>query len=98
MAWEPADRGNVGVLNDTDDFFRFFDATPHTEFLYRYVQQTIEYDLPREAAFLKRYDEFRRELNLMIDMPERQYDDVYDTSPLSERLLATRAGTFDQGR
>ena len=30
-----ADRhGNVRVLNDTGDFYRFFDATPHAEFLF----------------------------------------------------------------
>ena len=72
--WEPTNGGNVRVLNDTDDFYRFFDATPHAEFLYGCVRQTIEHDLPGEAAFLKRYDAFRRELNLMIDMPERLYD------------------------
>ena len=38
------------------------------------MQQTIERDLPGEVSFLKRYDAFRRELNLMIDMPERLSD------------------------
>src|SRR6202034_4292142 len=30
--WRPGD-GNVEVLNETADFYRFFDATPHAEFL-----------------------------------------------------------------
>ena len=69
--WEPTDNGNVRVLNDTGDFYRFFDATPQTEFLYGCVQRTIEQDLPEEAAFLKRYDAFRAELDLMLDLPDR---------------------------
>lgn len=37
------------------DYYRFFDATPHAEFLYECVRKTIEKDLPREAEFLGRY-------------------------------------------
>ncbi len=69
--WAPTDDGNVRVLNGTGDFYRFFDATGHAEFLYRCVQKTIEHDLPQEAEFLKRYDRFRSDLNLVVDMPDR---------------------------
>jgi hypothetical protein len=72
--WEPTDNGNVRVLNDTGDFYSFFDATLQTEFLYGCVQKTIEQDLPEEADFLKRYDAFRSRLNLMVDMPDRLSD------------------------
>lgn len=72
--WAPAESGNVRVLNDTGDFYRFFDATPQTEFLYGCVQKTIEQDLPREAEFLKRHDAFRSRLNLIVDMPDNLSD------------------------
>ncbi len=72
--WEPTEDGNVRVLNDTSDFYRYFDATSQTEFLYGCAQRTIEHDLPDEAGFLKRYDAFRNELNLIVDMPERLSD------------------------
>ena len=71
MDWEPTDDGNVRVLNDTADFYRYFDATAQTEFLYGCVQRTVEQDLPEEAAFLERYDAFRSSLDLMFDMPDR---------------------------
>ena len=32
VQWEATQKGNVKVLNDTGDFYRFFDATPHAEF------------------------------------------------------------------
>ena len=35
IQWEPTNDGNVRVLNDTAGFYRFFDATPHAEFLPR---------------------------------------------------------------
>jgi hypothetical protein len=74
IEWEPTEKFNIQVLNDTDDFYRFFDATPHAEFLYACVEKTVEHDLPNETAFLRRYDEFRIEVEAIIDMPERTID------------------------
>jgi hypothetical protein len=72
--WQPTDEGNIRVLNDTADFYRFFDATPHAEFLYACVRQTIEQDLPRETRFLEQYDRFRSSIETIADMPERTID------------------------
>jgi hypothetical protein len=72
--WEPTADGNVNVLNNTADFYRYFDATPHAEFLYACVKQTVEEDLPREAEFLKRYDQFRTRIEAIVDMPDRTVD------------------------
>jgi len=75
------------VLNDTGDFYRFFDATPHAEFLYACVQRTIEHDLPYETQFLRRYDEFRRRIDSMIDMSDRTVDLLF-------RFLSQNDGTL----
>lgn len=74
IEWEPTDSGNVGVLNDTADFYRFFDATPHAEFLYACVRKTIEEDLPDETAFLRKYDRFRAGVTALVDMPDAKID------------------------
>jgi len=58
--WRAVPNGNIEVLNNTSDHYRYFDATAHAEFLYRYVQQTIEHDLPEEIAYLQAYDRFAR--------------------------------------
>ncbi len=68
LRWEPTENFNVRVMNDTADLYRFFDATPHAEFLYECVKRTIEHDLPYEADFLRRYDEFCRRIEGMVDM------------------------------
>lgn len=72
--WEPTKDGNVNVLNETADFYRFFDATPHAEFLYACVKKTIEEDLPRETDFLSRYDQFRERIQGIADMPDTTID------------------------
>jgi hypothetical protein len=71
IKWEPNDDGNVHVLNDTADFYRFFDATPHAEFLYACVRQAIEQDLPNETKFLASFDRFRSGVEAVVDMPQR---------------------------
>ncbi len=72
--WRPTEDGNVEVLNETADFYRFFDATPQAEFLYACVRKTIEEDLPRETKFLSHYDQFRRSIEVIVDMPDRTID------------------------
>ena len=74
VQWQPTERGNVRVLNDTGDFYRFFDATPQSEYLYERVLRTIELNLPRETEILMRTDAFREKLKLIVDMPERLSD------------------------
>jgi len=91
VQWEPTEHGNVRVLNNTGDFYRFFDATPQTEFLYGSVKRTIELDMPQEAEFLRRYDAFRNDLNLIVDMPDRLSDLLF-------RCLHQNVGTLSRRR
>jgi len=91
IEWQPTDSGNVRVLNDTGDFYRFFDATPHAEFLFECVQKTIEHDLPEEAEFLRRYDAFRSKLALVVDMPDRISDLLFRFLNQNGGALSRRA-------
>ena len=91
--WQPTEDGNVRVLNDTADFYRFFDATPHAEFLYGCVQRTIEYDLPNEAEFLRRHDTFPTGVNLVVDMPDRLSDLLFQFLRQNAGKLPQRART-----
>lgn len=91
IEWEPTERLNVRVNNDTGDFYRFFDATPHAEFLYACVQQTIEEDLPREADFLRRYDAFCRQIEGFLDMPDRMIDLLFHFLKQHDGRLSNRA-------
>ncbi len=89
VRWETTEYGNIRVLNDTGDFYRFFDATPQTEFLYGCVQRTIELDIPKEAEFQSRYDAFRNDVTQIVDMPDRLSDLLF-------RFLRQNAGTLSR--
>ena len=70
IEWRALPSGNVEVLNDTADLYRFYDCTAEAEFLYECVQKTIEEDLPREIEYLKRHDEAMRAIMNAIEMPD----------------------------
>jgi hypothetical protein len=91
IEWEPTDQGNVRVLNDTGDYYRFFDATPHAEFLYECVEWTIEVDLPAETSFLKGYDSFRRRVEDIVDMPDSTVDLLFRFLRQNDGTLSRRA-------
>lgn len=91
IRWRPTDRGNVEVLNETADFYRYFDATPHAEFLFECVARTIDVDLPAETAFLRGYDSFKTQVKRMIDMPDRVLDLLYRFLRQNEGKLSKRA-------
>lgn len=72
--WHPTPDGNVEVVNDTGDFYRFFDATPQSEFLYTCVEQTVEVDLPGEVKFLQAFDRFAAAVKEIVEMPDARIE------------------------
>lgn len=91
VRWRPTDRGNVEVLNDTIDFYRYFDATPQAEFLFACVARTVDVDLPAETAFLRAYDTFKGRVSGMIDMPDRLLDLLFRFLRQNDGHLSKRA-------
>lgn len=89
--WRPTKRGNVEVLNDTAAFYRYFDATPHAEFLFECVARTIDVDLPAETAFLRAYDGFKTHVLGIVDMPERLLDLLFRFLHQNDGRLSKRA-------
>jgi Fic family protein len=89
VEWKPTSGGNVEVLNDTADWYRYFDATEHAEFLYRCVEETVERDLPEEVAYLQSYDRFVAGLQEIVDMPGR-------TADLLHRFLRQNGGRLSR--
>ena len=89
IEWEPTEDNSITVSNRTDDYYRFFDATPHAEFLFSCVLQTIEKDLPEETAFLRYYDLFKARVESVVDMPG-------NTIHLLFRFLRQNGGTLSK--
>ena len=89
IRWKTTPDHHVAVENETIDYYRYFDATPFAEFLFRCVLDTIEHDVPEEGGFLIRYDSIRMSVHSQVDMPDRTLDLLY-------RMLAGHTGYFSK--
>jgi hypothetical protein len=89
--WRATADGNVRVLGDTADYYRYFDATAHAEFLHGCVEQTVEHDLPNEVRFLEAFDHFSSAVKELIEMPDRQIERLRLFFAQGEGRLSERA-------
>jgi len=90
------EEGLMIVHNDTDRWYRYIDMTPQAEALFKFIKQTIDTELASELAFLANYDETKRAIQEIVDMPDRQIDlfirfCLQNNGRLSERK---RSGPF----
>mgnify|MGYP002631542308 CR=1 FL=1 len=68
--WKPSENNNVEILNETIDYYRYFDATAQAEFLFYCVNDTLVNVIPNEVEYLKKFDEFKRFLDNKYEMPD----------------------------
>jgi Fic family protein len=71
IEWESTSDHNVKVLNETIDFYRYFDATRQAEFLFDCVFDTINRIIPEEVDYILKYDEFKRFIDDKYEMPDK---------------------------
>jgi len=70
IEWEAAEKGNVKILNNTTDLYRYFNITQSCEFIYRLVKKTIDDTLPQELNYLSSFDKVCHEVNEIVNMPD----------------------------
>jgi Fic family protein len=71
IEWKITPDHNVEVLNDTIDYYRYFDATKQAEFLFDCVIDTINRIIPEEVNYIYKYDEFKRFIDDQFEMPDK---------------------------
>jgi Fic family protein len=71
IEWKPTPNNNVEVLNDTLDYFRYFDATKQAEFLFECVDYTINKTIREEVNYLRSFDEMKLWLDNRFQMPDK---------------------------
>lgn len=89
IQWNPTAENNVEVLNETSDYYRYFDATEQAEFLYDCVQDTIENIIPSEVNYLNSFDEMKEYVDYAYEMPDK-------TVTLLIRFLGQNDGQLSQ--
>lgn len=62
------------VTNDTAGFYRYIDCTGVVRVAMDFIRETIESELPRELEFLTGYDEIRRRMREVVELPDRIAD------------------------
>jgi hypothetical protein len=71
IEWKETQDHNIEVINETIDYYRYFDATSQAEFLYDCVIDTIENIIPAEVTYLAQYDEFKHFVDNEFEMPDK---------------------------
>jgi len=68
------DEGRMVVRNDTAVWYRTIDMTAQAEALYGFIERTIDTELRDELRFLASYDETKRAIQDVVDLPDRRID------------------------
>jgi tetratricopeptide (TPR) repeat protein len=90
------EKGEMTVFNASDikALYQFPDLTNHSVFLARIIQSTINKDIPEELLFLQNYDELKREIQNIVDMPDHKVDRMIVFLHQNKGKLASRKRKF----
>ena len=91
IEWEPTKKGNVAILNETIDLYRYFDATLVAEFLFECIEETIETTLPTEIQYLKHYDQFKEKVYKRFKIPDSVINLLVRFLQQNKGILSKRA-------
>jgi len=82
--------GQMMVENDTACWYQYMDMTIQAEALYDFVSKTIEEELVEELSFLADYDNTKKAIQAIIDMPDRLIDLFIQLCLQNNGKLSTR--------
>jgi hypothetical protein len=91
VTWRWTENREILVENDTDDLYRYFDATAQAEYLYDRVADTVRHDLKAELGFVAVFDRALHDVRDIVDMPDRR-------ASLFVRLCLQNHGHLAAGR
>ncbi|QEC44812.1 Fic family protein [Pseudobacter ginsenosidimutans] len=62
---------SISNLENVEGYYRYPDLTDQCVYLLETIHATIKEDMPAEFAFLQRYDEAKKALQNIVDMPDK---------------------------
>lgn len=68
------DDGRMTVHNETAVWYRYIDLTPQAEALFGFIERTMNTELAVELTFLANYDQTKKAIQMIVDMPDRRID------------------------
>jgi Fic/DOC family len=91
IKYEVKESQSVTVTNadDVEGYYRYPDLTEQVTYLANIVNATITEDIFQEMDFLQKYDETKSAIQNIVDMPDRQIDQLI-------RLIHNNRGTLSK--
>jgi hypothetical protein len=73
VRYDKQNNGEIKVINENEveGYFRYPDLTDHCVYLISTIHATLREDMPEELLFIQRYDEAKKELQRIVDMPDK---------------------------
>ena len=71
IEWRTTQDHNVKVINETADYYKYYDATLQAEFLFDCIDYTIRSIIPEEVSYLQNYDQIKAWLDDNFEMPDK---------------------------
>ena len=70
--------GKVKVTKapEIESYFRYPDLTSQSIYLAQTIEATISQDMTEELKFLERYDEMKKDIQNLIDIPDKDIDEI----------------------
>jgi hypothetical protein len=68
------EEGRMTVRNNTARWYAYIDMTLQSEALFRFIEHTIDIELVEELSFLARYDQTKKTIQEIVDMPDLKID------------------------
>jgi Fic family protein len=102
IQWKKTPDNNVEVLNETIDYYRYFDATLQAEFLFDCVDYTINKIIPEEVSYLQHYDAMKDWLDDRFQMTDKMVALLIrflsqNNGKLSKRALGKEFSELSEG-
>lgn len=74
VSYELNEQGEMMAFGNEALHYRYPDLTRIIEILFEFIQETIETELPSEVQFLVNYDQAKRCMEEVVDMPDKKVD------------------------
>lgn len=72
--YDLADDGVMAVKQESKSFYQYIDFTSMVEYLFACIEEAIYNHIEREIKFLINYDQAKRAVQDIVDMPDKQID------------------------
>jgi len=72
--YDLSEDGQLLIKQDTQNFYKYTDYTRFAEYLFACIAETLHEHFEKELNFLVKYDVTKKQLQSMVDMPDRLID------------------------